>query len=170
MVDFTAAVAFVQRQGDQVELSRLEYILNKKPPSPQVLGSLFAGQRQDGGWPPFWAKDYSSLDATCFRLAQAEQLGITVKEPVILRAVGFLIQRQRSDGSWEEDGSVREFAPLWAKPGNLAASLYLTAICGFWLAMFQGNSVGTQNAGIYLRDYLGEDGKISSFLHTLVGR
>jgi hypothetical protein len=166
MVDIAAAVAYVHSHGDQVELCRLEYMLNGQPPSPQVSGSLFAEQRQDGGWSPFWVQDYSSLDATCFRLAQAEQLGITVNQTAVQLAVGFLNQRQQSNGSWEEDESVRESAPPWAKPGNLAASLYLTANCGFWLVMFQGVSVCAQNAGIYLQDYLREDGKISSFLHT----
>ena len=63
MVDIASAVAFVRGQGDQVEFFRLEYILNEEPPSRQVVDNLFVGQRQDGGWSPFWAQDYSSLDA-----------------------------------------------------------------------------------------------------------
>jgi hypothetical protein len=166
MVNIAGAVAFVQSREDQVELSRLAYILEGQPPSPGVLSALFTGQRQDGGWPPFWAQDYSSLDATCFRLAQVEQLGITASESALQRAVDFLHLRQRSNGSWEEHHSVKESAPHWATPGNLAARMYLTANCGFWLVRLQGLSEGAENTAVYLRDHLKEDGHISSYLHA----
>jgi hypothetical protein len=81
----------------------------------------------DGGWALFWAKDYSSLDATCFRLAQAEHLGITSTNAAVLRAIEFLAQRQFPDGRWEEkdeDGRLPSFlhahwlaGSLWHRTG-----------------------------------------------------
>jgi hypothetical protein len=165
-MDIGAAVEFVHSQGDEVELSRLEYILNQVPPKRKILDDLFAGQRQDGGCSPFWAQDYSSLDATCFRLAQAEQLGVTSSEPAVKRAVEFLHQSQRSDGSWEEAESVRDVAPHWVMPGDLSAKLYLTANCGFWLLMFQDDTQDAEKAAIFLRKHLGGDGRMPTYVHS----
>src|SRR5579859_2299383 len=81
-----------------------------------------------------FVRSKGSLDATCFRVAQAEQFGMTAKEAAIRDALTFLALRQRDDGSWEEEDHVAELTPPWATPGDLAARLYLTANCGFWLA------------------------------------
>src|SRR5579884_3290680 len=129
------AIAFVQARGDARELARLRYLLAGAPAPPDVVADLTAGQRPDGGWPPFWAPDASSLDATCFHLAQAEQLGVPTEHPPVARAVDFLRGCQDAAGAWEEDAALREVAPPWARPGDPAAQLYLTANCGFWVAV-----------------------------------
>src|SRR5690348_7479295 len=161
-----AAIAFVRAHGDAVEQARLDYLLNGKPPDPAIVQQIVSGQRADGGWSPFWASDYSSLDATCFRLAQAEQSGMTGKEPAVRRALDFLAQRQHDDGSWEEAEYVAEFAPPWATPGNLAACLYLTANCGFWLAALADVQTYASHAADYLQQHLGDDGQLPTFLHA----
>lgn len=166
MIDLQKAVEFVSSRGSQVEQARLNYLLSGERPSQEVVASLFAGQRSDGGWSPFWAQDYSSLDATCFRLAQAEQLGIPETEPAIRRAVHFLAQRQYSNGSWEEDGKVAGLTPPWAAPGDLSAKLYLTANCGLWLALLGNPGERASKAGGYLKGYLDQDGHLPGFLHT----
>jgi squalene cyclase len=131
MIHIQSAAAFVNSHGDATEQARLRYLLNGERPSQAAVNTLLAGQREDGGWAPFWAPAYSSLDATCFHLAQAEQLGLTIaitnSEPAIGRALGFLTQRQRASGRWAEDESVTDLAPPWAKPGETSATLYLTA-------------------------------------------
>jgi hypothetical protein len=69
-VDRQAAITFVRSAGDLIEQARLDYLQGAEPPPEPVRQQLFQGQREDGGWSPFWASDYSSLDATCFHLAQ----------------------------------------------------------------------------------------------------
>lgn len=160
------AIAFVQDQGNLIEQARLEYIFSGKRPSQKVVARLFAGQRPDGGWAAFWATDYSSLDATCFRLAQAEQLGRNKEEPAIRRVLSFISQHQRADGSWEESDQVADVAPPWAKPGNLPAKLYLTANCGLWLALLDRNLEQAESAAMYLQVHLDSQGRLPSFLHT----
>jgi hypothetical protein len=160
------AVEFVSSQGNAVELARLQFVLTNAQPSPEVVSQLFAGQRSDGGWSPFWAQDYSSLDATCFRLAQAEQLGLGASESAVRRAVHFLAQRQSNEGSWEEDQLVANLAPPWAKPGDLSAKLYLTANCGFWLALSGDFEDQANKAAGYLHAYQEQDGRLPGFLHT----
>jgi hypothetical protein len=157
-MNLEAAVEFVRSRGNIVEQARLKYLLDNERPSSEAVNTLLAGQRPDGGWPPFWAPDYSSLDATCFRLAQAEQMGLFSSEIAIDRAVQFLIQRQQPDGSWEEDESLAAVAPVWARPGDLSARLYLTANCGFWLAVCGETNEQVLQAATHLQAYLDENG------------
>jgi hypothetical protein len=165
-VNLEKAVAFVKTQGNEVEQARLKYLLTNEHPSQTVIAQLFAGQRHEGGWSPFWAKDYCSLDATCFRLAQAEHLGISGSETAVMRALEFLAQRQSPEGCWEEDHRVADVAPPWAKPGDLSAKLYLTANCGLWLAHWSFLDRQTSKAADYLQTYLDQNGHLPSFLHT----
>ncbi len=158
-------MSFATARGGVVEKARLGYLLTQEPPSAEAVAVLVADQRSDGGWPASWAHGASSLDATCFRLAQAVQIGITAEEPAIARALTFLAQRQRSDGSWEEEVQ-RAVAPFWVKPGDQAATLYLTANSGFWLAVLARPSAGALLAAGYLAACLSSDGHLPSFLHT----
>jgi len=160
------AVAFIRGKGNEVEQARLNYVLRDEQPPPEVVAGLFAGQRPDGGWSPFWANDYTSLDATCFRLAQAEQLGLTKRENAVAHAIHFLVQRQSPDGSWEEDKRVAGVAPPWATLGDLSAKLYLTANCGLWLSLLGNPENRAEKAAGYLQTYLDEDGHLPGFLHT----
>lgn len=165
MVHLASAEAFVRQHGTDVEQARLEYLLTGRAPSGTVARTLFAGQRTGGGWPPFWAPDYSSLDATCYRLAQADQLGLTGEEPVG-RALRFLLGRQEPDGRWEEDRSVRDVAPRWSLPGDSAAQLYLTANCGYWLAILPSDTSAVSRAGHFLAQHLSTEGSLPTFPHT----
>src|SRR5262245_31688060 len=172
-VDFERAVAFVREQGDEFDHARLDLLLGEGTlMAPEQEQRFLAGQRRDGGWPPFWAPEYSSLDATCYRLSQGEGLQLGFFHPAFARAADFLRSRQRSDGSWEEDDAVREVAPLWARPGELAPRLYLTANCGWWLAnaslggAFVTTDEAAKRAGAYLERHLAQDGMFPSFLHA----
>ena len=160
------AINFIRNNGNKAEQARVNYLLTNEHPSEEVLADLFAGQRSDGGWAPFWAADYSSLDATCFRLAQAAQLDINESELAVARAVNFLAQRQSAEGSWEEDITVADAAPSWAKPGDLSAKLYLTANCGLWLSLRGNPDDKASKAAEYLQTHLEQDGHLPSFLHT----
>jgi len=165
-VNILKAIQFVSDQGNVVEQARLRRILENERPSLEVIAELFAGQRVDGGFPPFWAQDYSSLDATCFRLAKAEQLGILETEEAVRRAVRFIAERQSPDGSWEEDARMAGLAPPWATPSDLAAKLYLTANCGLWLALLGDSEMKASKAAAFLQTHLNTDGHLPGFINT----
>ena len=178
-VDVDRAEAFVRAHGDEFEQNALDELLAGE--SSTLTGDaalrFYSGQRLDGGWAPFWAKDYSSLDATCFRLAQAETAMVR-HGPEPERALDFLYERQAVDGSWEEDPSVADVAPPWAKPRNLSARLYLTANCGWWLingpvnfwplnaAKVSAYKDASRRAGDYLLQHLEANCSLPSFLQT----
>jgi hypothetical protein len=166
MINFEKAVDYIRSKGSEVEQARLKYLLTNEPLSAEEAAKLLSDQRADGGWAPFWAKGYSSLDATCFRLAQAEQIGITSANAAVLRAIDFLAGRQFPDGRWEEEEQVADLAPFWAKPGDLASTIYLTANCGQWLALVSSNKDQITRASSYLHAHLGEDGRLPGFLHA----
>lgn len=160
------AVEFVRRTGNAIEQARLKYLWANERPAPEVLTQFFTGQQPDGGWAPVWAQAYSSLDATCFRLAQAEQMGLTASEAAVRRALHFLAQGQSAEGSWEENQQIANVAPLWAKPGDLSAKLYLTANCGLWLALWGDPDTQAAKAAVYLQKHLAQEGQLPSFIHT----
>ena len=133
MVDFEAAIGFVVARGDAVDRARLSYLRSELPAPPDVIAKVEMGQSPDGGWPAFWGGEVASLDATCFRLAELDDLG-ALDRPAARGALAWLAGRQRPDGTWQEDPALADAAPEWARPGDPEATLYLTANVGFWLA------------------------------------
>jgi hypothetical protein len=158
------AIAYVEANGDIVEQAGLRYLLEGRPAPAAALRQLYNAQQPDGGWSPFWSPEYSSVDATCFRLSQAWELGLGIEELAVADALRFLMVRQREDGSWEEEAEVADVAPPWAMPGDTAAQLYLTANAGYWLARYEMD--GALPAADFLAGRQELHGRLPSFPHT----
>lgn len=164
--EWQTAIDYVQERGTAVEQARLRYLLHGESAPTDVREQFERGQRGDGGWSPPWAAEYSSVDATCFQLAQADQLGFDRRSPLFIDAVRFLAERQRADGYWEEEADVADAAPPWAQPSETAARLYLTANCGFWTAVTGLVPTAARDAAAYLSYHLRANGELPSFLQT----
>jgi Prenyltransferase and squalene oxidase repeat len=134
VVDIDAAIGYVVAHGDPVERARLAYLRTGAAPPPHVIERITEGQRPSGGWPPSGEAVVASVDATCFRLGELDDLG-GLRGPAVGRALTWLARQQRDDGSWEEDPSLAAEAPPWAMPGDPEATLYLTSVAGFWLTV-----------------------------------
>ncbi len=160
-------ITFVLNEGSLVDIARIRHVLYSEPPFDEAIALLFDGQLDDGGFSPPWAPGYSSLDATCFRLYQAEQMGLDpTLLPQIGRAVDFILSQQGRDGGFQEDASVAAVVPKWLIPGDNAATMYLTANCGFALSMFNAPENKVQLAGGYLQLRQIADGSLPSFWQT----
>ncbi|WBB79101.1 squalene--hopene cyclase [Micromonospora sp. WMMD882] len=134
VVDINAAIGFVVAHGDEVERARLSWLCAGAPPSAGALAAAEVGPTPDGGWPAVRAGEVASVDATCFRLAELDDLG-ALGRPAARAALDWLAARQLPDGSWEEDAALADSAPAWARPGDPEARLYLTANAAFWLSV-----------------------------------
>jgi hypothetical protein len=161
-----AAAAFVNREGTAVEKARLRYLMTGEQPGEDVAAPFVTSQKGDGGWEPYWAPDYTSIDATCYQLAQAEQAGFDRLTPFIVDAVRFLAERQRPDGSWEEEPREGANPPFWARPGDPEARLYLTANAGYWLARTRLVPSGARDAAVFLASRTIDAGRLPSFSQT----
>src|SRR5262245_22501351 len=117
MVDIDAAVGFVVARGDAVDRARLSRLRSGAIPSIEVVQHLERGTALGGGWPAQWAAAVGSVDATCFRLAELDDLD-ALGRPAARQALDWLAGRQRPDGRWEEDQALADAAPPWARPGD----------------------------------------------------
>jgi hypothetical protein len=134
VVDIDAAIGYVVAHGDPVERARLSYLRNGAPPPPHIIERIAANQFPTGGWPASGDGKIPSVDATCFRLAELGDLG-GLRGPAVDLALTWLAESQRRDGTWQEHDSLAAEAPAWAMPGDPEATLYLTAVAGFWLSV-----------------------------------
>jgi Prenyltransferase and squalene oxidase repeat len=134
VVDIDAAIGYVVAHGDPVERARLSFLRARTPPPPQVVDRIAEGQLASGGWPASGDGTVASVDATCYRLGELDDLG-GLRGPAIDRALTWLAAVQRDDGTWQEDESLAAEAPVWAMPGDPEATLYLTSVAGFWLTV-----------------------------------
>src|SRR5258706_3251577 len=132
MVDLDAAIGYVVAHGDAVDRARLAWLRSGIAPPPEVLDKVELGATLEGGWPAFWGGDVASVDVTCFRLGELDDLG-ALDRPAARGALLWLASKQRPDGMWEEDTSLAGVAPPWAQPGDDEAKLYLTTNAAYWL-------------------------------------
>lgn len=132
-VDLEGAIGFVVAHGDEVERARLAYLRAGTVPEPELLAEVEAGQLAGAGWPGRRDGEIASIDATCFRFAELDDLG-ALSRPAARQALDWLAVTQRPDGTWEEDEALADEAPPWALPGDPEARLYLTANAAFWLS------------------------------------
>jgi hypothetical protein len=134
VVDLDAAIGFVVAHGDAVDRARLSRLRNGTAAAPELIDMAETGSAPEGGWPAVWDGGTASVDATCFRLSELDDLG-ALGRPAARKALDWLAARQLPDGCWEEDPSLAATAPEWARPGDPEARLYLTANAGFWLTV-----------------------------------
>jgi hypothetical protein len=134
VVDIDAAIGYVVAHGDPVERARLSFLRAGTPPPPQIVDRIAEGQMASGGWPASGDGTVASVDATCFRLGELDDLG-GLRGRAVDRALTWLAGVQRDDGTWQEDQSLAVEAPPWAMPGDPEATLYLTSVAGFWLTV-----------------------------------
>lgn len=160
-----AAIGFVVAHGDAVDRARLSYLRTGTPPADSVLIDAEIGQARNGGWPATWNGAVASIDATCFRLAELDDLG-GLDRPAARAALDWLASRQRPDGTWEEDEALAGEAPPWARPGDPEAILYLTTNTAFWLTASgqPAYAEAVDAAARMIAGNVGPDGSWPSFL------
>ncbi|MGX6602911.1 squalene--hopene cyclase [Micromonosporaceae bacterium Da 78-11] len=174
MVDIDAAIGYVVAHGDPVERARLSYLRTRQQPPAEIVERIYLGQLDGGGWPASGDGTVPSVDATCFRLNELDDLG-GLHGAQVERALAWLSSVQRPDGTWQEAESLAAEAPAWAMPGDPEATLYLTSVAGFWLTVAEHQAhphldapathgATTAAAAAYVAAQLRPDGTWPSFL------
>jgi hypothetical protein len=156
---------FVREQGGVDGRRHLSVLLGEPGHWEEAVWAIVQSQQGDGGWAPFWAPE-SGIDATCFRLAQLDQLGVGAQHRAVQRARAFLWERQAPEGAWEEDERFQASAPAWCRPGDEAARLYLTANAAFSLKRIHAPDPAVARAARYLAVHVDGSGRMPSFLHA----
>jgi hypothetical protein len=174
VVDIDAAIGYVVAHGDVVERARLSYLRTGQQAPAHIVDRIAAGQTAAGGWPASTDGIIPSVDATCFRIGELDDLGY-LQGDVVGRALGWLVANQRPDSTWQEHESLAAEAPAWAMPGDPEATLYLTAVAGFWFTVAEAELPATADgssrygttasaAASWLVSQLRPDGTWPSFL------
>lgn len=152
-IDAGRARAYVLAHGDTRARARLEGIFGAVRPDREVVRTLEALQNSDGGFPlrqePGGA---SSVETTCYMLAQLKDLPPLAGSPMASRALAFLRRCQNPDGSWQE-------------PGHAAG--YLTANAAFTLLTMEPAHLDPVARGeFWLRNHSGQ-GQPETYAPTL---
>ena len=172
--DLTAAIDYVAANGSDLERARLAVMTHRAPPDEKMINLAGRDQRADGGFPAPWSAGESSLDETCYRMSQIADFGAAAAA-LMNRSLGFLVSHQHPDGTFEEDVRASAAVPPWARPGDAAALLYVTANCAYTIfdalchqtpAEPQRLRRAVTRAGTHLASRIGRDGRLPSFLHT----
>ncbi len=148
MADLDAAVGYVVARGDAADRARLSRIRTDSQVSTEIVQQIEDGQLPDGAWPAPGGSNIASVDATCFRLGELDELNALAR-PSATRALAWLAQRQRLDGSWEEDTALAAVAPPWARPGDPEARFYQTVNAAYWLAVASVDAAAVADPTIY---------------------
>jgi hypothetical protein len=152
-MDPARAAAFVEANADPLDRARLRALLDGETAPADALPRA----NDDGGFPASWSGDDSSLDATCTMLDRLSDLG-NAAATLRARAILFVQARRRIDGWWEEDASLAAQAPPWLTPGDEAATVYVTANCGYWC--------DNARAADWLATRVSPEGRLPSFLEA----
>jgi hypothetical protein len=137
-VDAEGARAFVLAHGGLRERARLEGIFGRGEPDRAAVKELEQLQNPDGGFPiRQQAGAPSSVDTTCYLLAQMREIPPLGGSPMASRALAFLRRSQQPDGSWAESPEVQAVAPWWSREANPQAAPYLTANATYTLLVME---------------------------------
>ncbi len=89
VVDIDAAIGYVVAHGDPVERARLSFLRTRQRPAAGDHRSDHRRAEPGGGWPASGDGPVPSVDATCFRLGELDDLG-GLHGPAVDRALNWL--------------------------------------------------------------------------------
>ncbi|MFX1312394.1 MAG: prenyltransferase/squalene oxidase repeat-containing protein [Promethearchaeota archaeon] len=134
-MEIEKSIKFIRKNGNIIEKARLEAILWDKKPGIEVFEEIALFQKTDGGF-SYWVKEISNITDTCYILEWFDDLKI-YRGPIVDLACRFLLDRQSSDGGWDEVKGVTSYnPPEWMIPGQIETRVWLTAYCAHILIRF----------------------------------
>lgn len=160
------SIKFIKNKGNNIEKARLEAILWDKKPKVDVLEELTLFQKTDGGF-SYWVKEVSNICDTCCILEWFDDLKI-YRSPIVDPACQFLLDRQLSDGGWDEVKRIADFnPPKWMVPGRIETRVWLTGYCAHILIRFRyAEAEGTYCPTDFLIANCDKSGRMKGYLRA----
>ncbi len=160
------AIQFVLENGYIIEKARLKAIFFEEPVSNEVIDELSTFQNKDGGF-SFWIKDVSNICDTVYILFWFDDLKI-YRNRIVETACQFLLDRQKSDGSWDEVKDVVKYnSPEWLIPSKIETKVRLTAYCAHVLICFgYAEAEGTRCPSKFLLKHMNKSGRLTGYLRA----
>lgn len=157
------AITLVMKHGSAIERSRLAAIMWKELASGETLQVLGALQRPDGGF-ALWLPQTSNLSDTAYVLQWLDDLGL-YRGQCAEQACRYLLDRQQSDGGWDESETILKYnPPEWMTPGREATRVWLTAFCAHVLIRFgYAETAGTHCPTDFLLAHSDETGRLAGY-------
>ncbi|MHA1984722.1 MAG: hypothetical protein ACW967_10230 [Candidatus Hodarchaeales archaeon] len=168
MVDTQSAINFVYNHGSEIEKARVDSITNGKEPNENVISQLSNLQNKDGGFPYKKIKgSLSTINNTLFMLQWLDDLNM-LSHSISRKIIQYLIQKEKNDGTWQEDEEILEYGPPeWMDPRKRFSNIYTTTYSLFWL--LKGNFVPTSKYAFYtelFEQYIEFNGSFEGFLQN----
>lgn len=159
------ALDYIRKHGNPMDKYRVEYLLNKRSDDAIPLKYLEDIQNEDGGFPHNLEKGkHSDVSETCSMLDLIYELELG-KHDVCKRAVQFLFENQREDGSWDENPRILEYnPPSWDTPGKLETKTWLTGeVANNLIQLGHRDSEQVKRAVEFLKGIIDENGKVTGY-------
>jgi hypothetical protein len=168
MVDTQSALNFVYNNGSEIEKARVDSIVDGKEPNENVIAQLSNLQNIDGGFPYKNIKgSLSTINNTLGTLNILDDLNMS-SHSISRKINQYLIQKERNDGTWQEDEQILEYGPPeWMDPRKRFANIYTTTHSLFWL--LKGNFVPSSKFSFYteiFEQYIEFNGSFEGFLQN----
>ena len=120
--------------------------------SRELIGQLKDKQRDDGGWSqkPDWDSDAYATSTVLYALREA---GVDRRDPVVLRGLSYLIENQKTDGSWHVKSHSKPFQKYFETgyPHGKDQFISMTAGCWATIVLMQATEP-PKPADLVLRD------------------
>ncbi|MHA1990807.1 MAG: hypothetical protein ACW981_17115 [Candidatus Hodarchaeales archaeon] len=168
MVDTQSALNFVYNNGSEIEKARVDSVVDGTQPDDTIIAQLSNLQNIDGGFPYKKIKgSLSTINNTLFVLQWLDDLNM-LSHSISRKINQYLIQKERNDGTWQEDEQILEYGPPeWMDPRKRFANIYTTTYSLFWL--LKGNFVPDSKFPFYtetFEQYIEFNGSFEGFLHN----
>lgn len=134
-MEISQSIEYVNARGSNLEKERLNSILYRQTPSHDAMQALAGLQNEDGGFPFGMKKgNLSTVNETTVALWWLEELD-QFSSSIAQGAFTYLINTQKSDGSWDEDPRIGQYdLPPWIQIGDARTRMYLSGYASYWLA------------------------------------
>ena len=168
MVNVYSAVNYIYTNGSEVEKARVESIVDDKETDEKIITQLSKIQNLDSGYPYKNIKgSLSTINSTLNTLTILDDLKM-LRHSISRKINQYLIQKERNDGTWQEDDQIVEYGPPeWMDPRNRHANIFTTLHALFWL--LKGNFIPKSKYTYYTESferYIEFNGSFEGFLQN----